>query len=128
MTPARTMFLVAAIAETILAIPLLGGTVVITLLYIPLLITLALHITALVMSSKESLSKAAPIVGIATSLLAWIPGLGWAMHLTTAILYFLSLFGPLQPQKKEDANNSIEDTVKDAEIVEDVPPVVPSEE
>jgi hypothetical protein len=76
--------------EAFLAIPFLGGTFIVSLLWTPLLIMLALHIVTLWFCSQENENKTGSIVGIVTSLLGWVPLLGWAMHLVTAILLLIS--------------------------------------
>lgn len=76
--------------ELVLAIPLIGGTIVMGFYYVPLVVMLALHIVTLVVSSKENTSKAASILGVITSCVAWIPIVGWVMHLITAILLMVA--------------------------------------
>lgn len=86
MPASKVLKIVTGILEACLAIPILGGIVVISLLYTPLFVMLALHIVALVMSKKEGTSGTGSILGIVTSFVAWIPFVGWVMHLITAIL------------------------------------------
>lgn len=90
MSNARIMMIVAGVLEAILAIPVLGGTIVIGLVYIPLAVMLIIHIVGLVLSSRENLPIYASVVGIVTSLIAWIPFVGWIMHLITALLLLVS--------------------------------------
>ncbi|WP_223700625.1 hypothetical protein [Sutcliffiella deserti] len=79
--------------EAFLAIPIIGGTTVISLLYAPLGIILVLHIITLVFSVQEGEKKHGSIWGIVTSCLAWIPFLGWALHTVTAILLMIDAYG-----------------------------------
>lgn len=90
MSNSRIMMIIAGVLEAILAIPVLGGSIVIGLLYFPLLVMLIIHIVGLVLSLKDGTSKYGSIVGIVTSLVAWIPLVGWTMHLLSAILLFIS--------------------------------------
>jgi len=90
-TNALRIYMAATILEIILAIPVLGGTMVVLSAYIVLFIALVLHIVALIFGAKAKMSKIAPIIGIVTSLLAWIPILGWLLHTTTAIAYVITL-------------------------------------
>jgi len=90
MSPATILMLVTAILEGILGIPLLGGSIVIAFAYIPLAIMFIMHIVSLVYVSKESKSKAGNILGIITSCLAWIPFVGMALHIATAIVLFVT--------------------------------------
>jgi hypothetical protein len=81
--------LVGAILETVLAIPILGGLIIISTLWTMLLITLGFHIAILAISSNNKARKTAPILGIVTSCLGWIPIVGWIMHVITAVFYWI---------------------------------------
>ncbi|PLS15849.1 hypothetical protein CVD28_20315 [Bacillus sp. M6-12] len=72
--------------EGLLGIPVLGGAIVIGFAWTPLFIMALLHIITLVFSAKENQNKHGSILGIVTSLLAWIPFVGMIMHIITAIL------------------------------------------
>mgnify|MGYP003413354782 CR=1 FL=1 len=72
--------------EALLGIPVLGGTIVVSLLWVPLLVTLALHVVTLMFSINEGTNKHGSIVGIVTSCVAWIPGVGMVMHIISAVL------------------------------------------
>ncbi|MDP5276690.1 hypothetical protein [Chengkuizengella axinellae] len=76
--------------EALLGIPILGGTIVLSLAWSPLIIMLILHIITLAICSKHGASKAPSIVGIITSCIAWIPVVGMIMHLITAVLLMVS--------------------------------------
>lgn len=75
--------------ELALGIPVLGGTIIISTLYIPLVIALGLHIAALIFSKQEGRPITGNVLGIVTSLIAWIPILGMIMHIITGILVLL---------------------------------------
>lgn len=89
MSTGRILKWVVGGIEAALGIPLLGGTIVISLMYTPLLITLTLHIVALIFSKKEDRPITGNVLGIVTSCLAWIPILGMIMHIVTAILVLI---------------------------------------
>ena len=78
--------LASGIAECFLGIPLLGAAFVMGFAYVPLLIMLALHIVTLVFYVKNNGRYAFSILGIVTSCVAWIPGVGFVMHIVTGIL------------------------------------------
>lgn len=78
------------IMETFLGIPFVGGVVVMSFLYLPLMIMLILHIITLVYCNQENLDKAPSTLGIVTSCLAWIPFLGMVMHLLTGVFLLVS--------------------------------------
>ena len=75
--------------EALLGIPIIGGTIVLSLFWTPLLIMLILHIITLVISSKENEKKHGSILGIVTSCLAWIPFVGMIMHIITAVILMI---------------------------------------
>jgi hypothetical protein len=85
----KILALIALIFELLLAIPVVGGTIVIGTAYIALAVTLIVHIAALVFAPKGN--KFAPVFGIVTSLLAWIPFLGWVLHVIAFVLYVVAL-------------------------------------
>lgn len=78
--------------EALLGIPVLGGTIIIALAYIPLVVMLIIHIATLVVCVREDKSKTGSILGIITNVLAWIPFLGMAMHIITAVILLLSAY------------------------------------
>lgn len=71
--------------EAALGIPILGGTIIVSLLWTPLVVTLALHIVAVVLSKEEKRPITGNVLGIVTSCVGWIPILGMIMHIITAI-------------------------------------------
>lgn len=75
--------------EALLAIPLLGGAIIVGFAYIPLFVMLGLHIVTLVLSVNEKRNIYGSVLGIITSVLAWIPFVGWLMHVITAILLMI---------------------------------------
>jgi len=89
----KNLKLIAAIVETILALPFIGGLIVIGTAWLTLVIVLALHIAILAVASQNKAKKVAPIMGIITNVLAWIPVVGWLLHLVTAILYWVDISG-----------------------------------
>ncbi len=81
---------IAGLAEAFLAIPVIGGAFVISAGYSPLGVMFVLHAITLFFCFREYSPKAGPILGIITSTLAWIPVVGWALHLLTAIVLLIS--------------------------------------
>lgn len=76
--------------ELILAIPIVGGIIVVASSYSVLGIMLALHILTLVLSAMNKEAKYGSIMGIVTCVLGWIPFVGWFLHLVSAILLMVS--------------------------------------
>ncbi|KIL50073.1 hypothetical protein KP77_14480 [Jeotgalibacillus alimentarius] len=75
--------------EAVLAIPILGGTLIISTGWSILWIMLALHIVALIFAAREFTSKTGSIFGIFTSVFGFVPLLGFIMHVITAIILLL---------------------------------------
>lgn len=75
--------------EALLGLPILGGTIVMSLLWTPLLFMAILHIVTLIVSMKENEKTHGSILGIVTSVLAWIPFLGMIMHIASAIVLMM---------------------------------------
>lgn len=75
--------------EAILGIPVLGGTIVISLAWTPLILMLTLHIVTVILAVKSGQNKNASILGIVTSCVAAIPFVGMVMHIITAVLLLI---------------------------------------
>lgn len=80
--------------EALLGIPILGATIVIGFLWIPLVVMLVLHIVTLVITKNEGGSTTGSILGIVTSCIAWIPFVGMVMHILSAIFLMIDASKP----------------------------------
>jgi hypothetical protein len=78
--------------EAFLGIPILGGAIVIGFGWTPLLVMLVLHIVTLIFSVKEFQNKHGSILGIITSVLAWIPVVGMIMHMISGLLLIIDAY------------------------------------
>lgn len=76
--------------EIILAIPVLGGSIVIAMYWTPLGVMFILHLITLILLAKNKEPVYGSVLGIVTSIVAWIPIVGWIMHLITGILLMVS--------------------------------------
>lgn len=90
MKAAKNLMLITGILEAVLGIPVLGGAFVMLSGYTLLFATLVLHIVTLVLCSQHNRPVAGSILGIVTSVLAWIPVLGMLMHIATAIVLLIT--------------------------------------
>ena len=81
---------ITGLAEAFLAIPLIGGGFVISTGYSVLGVMFVLHAITLFFCFREFSPKSGSILGIITSMLAWFPLIGWALHLVTAIVLLIS--------------------------------------
>lgn len=88
-TAGRVLKWVSGGLEALIGFPIIGGTIVISLAWTPLLLMLALHIVSLVISSKEGRKKNGHILGIVTSCVGWIPFVGMVMHILSAIFLLI---------------------------------------
>lgn len=75
--------------EAFLAIPVLGGLFIVSMAWTPLAAMLVLHVITLVFCAQENELRTGSIVGIVASVLGWIPFVGWALHLVSAILLLI---------------------------------------
>jgi hypothetical protein len=78
--------------EALLGVPILGGTLVIALVWTPLVVMFILHVVTLVFSVREGEKKHGSILGIVTSCVAWIPFVGMIMHIITAIILIIDAY------------------------------------
>ncbi|SFF04579.1 hypothetical protein [Alteribacillus iranensis] len=76
--------------EALLAIPFIGGSIVIFSGYSALGTALVLHIITLIVTFVYRTAKTPSVVGIITSLLSAIPVVGWILHTIAAILLLAS--------------------------------------
>ncbi|MDF2836599.1 MAG: hypothetical protein K0Q63_2239 [Paenibacillus sp.] len=90
MSSSRIMKWITGSFELILGIPVLGALIILGYAYVPLGIMFILHVITLVMSMKNGETKYGSVVGIVTSLIAWIPFVGMAMHIISGILLMVS--------------------------------------
>jgi hypothetical protein len=81
---------ITAICEGILGFPILGAIIVISLSWTPLFVMLLLHILTYFLSKQNHESTYGSVLGIITSLVAWIPGVGFILHLLSAVLLMIS--------------------------------------
>ena len=88
----RALFLSAAIIETVLAIPVLGGLIIVGLLWVPLLLALAFHITTLVFAVEAKEKKLGSILGILANTIGIIPGVGMILHILAAVFNYVQTF------------------------------------
>lgn len=94
MSVSRILKWVSGSLEAVLGIPVIGGTIVISFFWAPLLIMLALHIVTLMITKKEGGSTTGSIVGIVTSCVAIIPIVGMVMHIITAVILMMDASKP----------------------------------
>ena len=72
--------------EAFLALPLIGGIFIVANGWVPLAIAFLLHAVAVVVLQRERKPIIGNVLGIITSIVAFIPFVGWIMHGITAIV------------------------------------------
>ena len=90
MTLSRILKFFSGIAELFLAIPVLGGALVLSSGYSLLGVMLVLHLVTYVLSRSNHEPAYGPAIGIVTSLLAWIPFVGWFLHLISGLFLLIN--------------------------------------
>jgi hypothetical protein len=78
--------------EALLGIPVLGGAIVLSMAWTPLIIMAILHIVTIVFATREGQAKAGNILGLITSLIGWIPFVGMVMHIISAVLIMVDAY------------------------------------
>ncbi len=90
MSTSRILKWVTGALEALLGIPVLGGMIIVGLLWTPLLIMLILHIITLVLTKKDGGASTGSILGIVTSCIGWIPVVGMIMHILSAVFLMVN--------------------------------------
>jgi hypothetical protein len=90
MSTSRILKWVTGALEALLGIPVLGGAIIVSLLWTPLLIMLILHIITLVLTKKDGGASTGSILGIVTSCIGWIPVVGMIMHILSAVFLMVN--------------------------------------
>ncbi len=92
MKASKVLKFITGLLEGVLAIPILGGTIVISFAGIPLGIMFVLHLVTLIVSKKQGETIYGSVCGIITSCVGFIPFVGWILHLLSFILLLISTF------------------------------------
>lgn len=87
--------------EALLAVPILGGSIVMLSGWQALSLAFTLHFVVLIISFLSKTSPVPSIIGLITSVLAYVPVLGWLLHTITAIFYIVSAVKDRKNEKKE---------------------------
>jgi len=90
LTNSKVLKWVSGSLELFLAIPILGALVVMGSYYTVLGAMLVLHIVTLVLSKQNNEPIYGSVLGIITSLVAWIPLVGWILHLLSGIFLMVT--------------------------------------
>nr|WP_239587056.1 hypothetical protein [Bacillus ectoiniformans] len=72
--------------EAVLGLPFIGASIIIGNLWAPLGIMAVLHIITLLLALRSGKKMGGSILGITTSIVGWIPGVGMVLHIITAFV------------------------------------------
>ncbi|WP_028782258.1 hypothetical protein [Thalassobacillus devorans] len=100
MSSSRILKWVSGGLEAVLAIPVLGASIIIGLFWLPLVVMLVLHIVTLILTKKDGGKTTGSVLGIITSCLGWIPVVGWIMHILSAIFLMINAAEPDKEAKE----------------------------
>jgi hypothetical protein len=76
--------------EALLGIPVLGGSIIISMAWTPLFIMLAFHIIIVIFSNKAGVKAYGNVLGIVTNIVGFIPVVGMIMHLLSAVFILVN--------------------------------------
>lgn len=80
----KTLKWISGSLEAVLGIPIVGGTIILSLAWTPLVVMLAFHIVIVVLSKKAGVRAPGNVLGIVASAIGWIPLVGMVMHILSA--------------------------------------------
>lgn len=75
--------------EAFLALPFIGGAFVVANAWVPLGVAFVLHAVAVIILYNERGPVIGNVIGAVTSIIAFIPILGWIMHAVTALVLLI---------------------------------------
>ncbi|MDT3428160.1 putative membrane protein [Paenibacillus forsythiae] len=75
--------------EAFLAIPFIGGAFVLANAWLPLGVAFLLHAVAIFVLYNERGPVTGNVIGVVTSIIAFIPIVGWIMHAITALVLLI---------------------------------------
>lgn len=90
MSVSRMMRLITGGFEAFLAIPLIGALFIMGQGYMPLVVMFILHIITYMLSKNDNAPTIGSVIGIITSLIAWIPFVGITMHIISAVTLLIT--------------------------------------
>jgi hypothetical protein len=90
--------------EGLLGIPFLGGLIILSTTWTPLIIMVVFHTVTLIFSVREGTNRHGSILGIVTNCIGWIPIVGMIMHIITAVILLIDAY-------KENKNNTASNEV-----------------
>jgi hypothetical protein len=93
------LWIICLVFEGVLSLPILGGVIVLSLLWIPLIYMFLLHTAALIVGYRSKEKMYPSIIGLCAAVLGWIPILGWMLHVCTVVALSMVLWSYHQKSK-----------------------------
>ena len=78
--------------EALLGIPIIGGSIILSMSWTPLILMAILHTITIVISTKEHQPRAGNILGLITSIIGWIPFIGMILHMISALIILIDAY------------------------------------
>lgn len=97
--------IIAIFSESILAIPVVGGSIIVAFIWIPLIVMLFIHILGIIFANIEGKSTTGHILGVLASILGFIPFLGWILHCVTFIVLITDVVSDFKNKNKNQQQN-----------------------
>lgn len=82
---ATVLKIVNGALECLWGFPFLGGTLVVSFLYIPLILMFIMHLICLILAGQSGKKISGPLIGVIGSVIGWIPFVGFVMHILAAV-------------------------------------------
>ncbi|PBB04621.1 hypothetical protein [Salimicrobium humidisoli] len=80
---------ITGMCEAFLAIPVIGGTFILSGGWQPLLFMFVFHVIVLIVSVKQNEFSSGSVAGMVANALGIIPVVGWILHTITAIILII---------------------------------------
>jgi hypothetical protein len=105
MSISRLLKWVSGGIEAFLGIPILGGAIILASGWAPLQFMFFLHLVVFIVSLVQKQRFHGSVLGMITSIVAYIPGLGMVMHIATALVLIIDA---ARGDKKKKNNHIID--------------------
>lgn len=102
----KTLKWITGTLEVILALPVVGVSIVLGSHYIVLPIMFVLHLFTFMMTKKDRGAKSGSVIGMVASCIGWLPLLTIAPHLLAAFFLFVNAAMTEEPAASDSEKNS----------------------
>lgn len=106
MSRSRILKWVTGALEIVLAVPVVGISIVLGSNYIVLPFMFVFHLITLILTIKDRGAKTGSIVGMVSSCIAWLPIVAIAPHILAAFFLFVNATMPDEPSTNQSKKQS----------------------